>query len=139
LDQDDDPMLEAKDKEDSAVTLRYPEKLRIGRKSMAILRADSQLMVHAVGNAPEEAETLQTQIADLQAAVRGATARAELAEREVGNLKTEGEILRAKVAEMERQLDEATRPPMIPTPPPGPSVDLNLDDPPPAIPSKKRK
>lgn len=151
LDQDEDPMLEAKDKE--GVVRSYPDPLRMGRLSFAEIHHGPEsglLMVRPVGNAPEEAEALQNKIADLQKSAAGATARAELAEREVARIKaeseehatqrvawmdtankhfTEVEALKIKVAELETQLDEATSPalPVGPDHPAAPSVEIDLD------------
>ena len=140
LDQDEDPILEKQD--DEGVMRRYPDPLRIGRKALAALRADKQLMVKPVGNAPDEAEVLQTTIADLQAALAGAVARAELAEREIVRLKADLVVqakLADKVADLEAQLDEATSPALPPGPvhSAAPSVRLDIDAP--SAPIKKRK
>jgi hypothetical protein len=118
LDQDEDPMLEAKDRDGEI--RRYPDPVKLGRLSFAEIHHGPEsglLMVRPVGEVPEEGILLQNKIADLQAAIAGVTARAEMAEREVARLKLESsgrlhevDGLKEKIAELEKQLDEATAP-----------------------------
>jgi hypothetical protein len=158
-------MLETKD--DEGDVHRYPDPVNLGRNSLAVIRDDKRLMVRPVGNAPEEAETLQATIANLQASFAGAVTRAELAEREVVRIKAESEEhatqrvawmdaankyfaegeslkaeiarLNAKVLDLDEQLDQATSPavPVGPDHAAAPSVDLPLDVP--AVPATHKK
>lgn len=117
LDQDDDPMTEGKGSDGEMHT--YPHPTQVGRTSFAKLRADKMLMVRLVGGTPEEAETMQEKVAQLQASLAAITCRAELAEREVVRLQ-------AKANELEAQLDEATSPaspPVVPGHSAAPSAD----------------
>ena len=123
-------MLETKD--DEGDVHRYPDPVKLGRNSLAAIRDDKRLMVRPVGNAPEEAETLQATISNLQASFAGAVTRAELAEREVARLN-------AKVLDLDEQLDQATSPavPVGPDHAAAQSVELPLDVP--AVPAAHKK
>jgi len=115
LDQDDDPMVIGKGSDGEMHT--YPDPLRVGRESFARLQADKMLMIRLVGGSPEEAETQQKQIAELQHTLATATMRAELAESELLKVRAEAQDLAGEVStltvrsrELEQQLDEATAP-----------------------------
>jgi hypothetical protein len=128
LDQDEDPLLKSVDNE--GVTHFYPDPARLGRTSLAQIKADKILVVRPLGANLEEAEALQDQIAELQSALSAMTTRADLAEKEIVRLNSElarsreeaselalsraessieAELL-AKISTLEAELDAATAP-----------------------------
>jgi chromosome segregation ATPase len=91
---------------------------------LAQIKADKILMVRPIGANLEEAEALQSQIAELQSSLAAMTTRANLAEKEIARLNSElaveqaavaqweatGNKLAEKIATLEADLDAATAP-----------------------------